>query len=93
MTRPIGDGSILFSTKKLMMEESLAMEARIIEIAQRISGLREILELSQEEMAAKVNVSLETYQSYESGESDFGFTFLYECAKVFGVDIVELLTG
>lgn len=69
------------------------METKIKEIAERIKGLREILEISQVEMAERTEVSLEEYIAYESGESDFGFTFLYECAKVFGVDIVELLTG
>lgn len=69
------------------------MEAKIKEIAERIKGLREILELSQEEMAERTDVNLEEYRAYENGDSDFGFTFLYECAKVFGVDIVELLTG
>lgn len=69
------------------------METRIKEIAERIKGLREILEISHVEMAERTEVSLEEYKAYEGGESDFGFTFLYECAKVFGVDIVELLTG
>ena len=69
------------------------METKILEIAQRIRGLREILDITQEEMAAKTDVSLELYREYESGEKDFGFTFLYMCAQEFGVDIVELLTG
>lgn len=69
------------------------MEAKIREIAERIRGLRQILEISKEDMAKNTNVSLSEYESYESGESDFGFTFLYDCAKIFGVDIVELLTG
>ncbi len=69
------------------------MEAKIKEIAERIYGLRILLELTQEEMAKKTDTSLEQYKQYESGEADFGFTFLYDCAKAFGVDIVELLTG
>lgn len=69
------------------------METKIKEIAERIKSLREILEISQEEMAEKTDTPLEEYRQYESGDSDFGFTFLYECAKIFGVDIVELLTG
>jgi len=64
-----------------------------MEIAQRIKGLREILELTPQQMAQYTDVTLEEYLEYESGNQDFGFTFLYECAKVFGVDIVELLTG
>lgn len=69
------------------------METKIMEIAQRIRGLREIMEISQESMAEQVGLDLRQYLAYENGESDFGFTFLYECANVFGVDIVELLTG
>lgn len=69
------------------------MEAKIKEIAERIRGLREILEISQEEMAERTDVQLDEYRQYERGDVDFGFTFLYECAKIFGVDIVELLTG
>ncbi|WP_249281648.1 helix-turn-helix domain-containing protein [Ligaoa zhengdingensis] len=69
------------------------MEARLVEIAQRIRTLREILEIPVEEMAAKTNVTVEEYTRMESGESDFSFTFLYECAKVFGVDLMEIVTG
>lgn len=69
------------------------METMIAEIAMRIKALREILDISPAEMAKQTDTSLEQYEAYERGESDFGFTFLYECAKVFGVDIVELLTG
>lgn len=69
------------------------METRIKEIAERIKGLREILEISQADIAERAGVSLEEYMAYEGGVSDFGFTFLYECAKVLGVDIIELLTG
>lgn len=69
------------------------MSAKLMEIAQRIRGLREILEITKEDMAKRTDVSLEQYVAYETGENDFGFTFLYKCANVFGVDIVELLTG
>lgn len=69
------------------------METRLAEIAQRIRTLREILEFSVEEMAEKTGVSVEEYCQAETGESDFSFTFLYECAKVFGVDLMEIVTG
>ncbi len=69
------------------------METRIAEIAERIKTLREILELSVEEMAKATGISADEYVQLESGNSDFSFTFLYRCAEVFGVDLVELLTG
>ncbi len=69
------------------------MEPRIIEIAERIRTLREILELSVEELARVTDVTVEEYILLESGKADFSFTFLFKCAERFGVDIVELLTG
>lgn len=69
------------------------METKIIEIAERIHALREIMEISVEDMAEAVGLSVEAYLQYEQGECDFGFTFLYKCAEKFGVDIIELLTG
>lgn len=69
------------------------MEPRIIEIAERIRTLREILELSVEQMAKVTDVTVQEYTLLESGKADFSFTFLFKCAERFGVDIVELLTG
>lgn len=63
------------------------------EIAQRITTLREIMEIPAEEMAQAAGISVGEYLECESGKSDFSFTFLYNCAQRFGVDIVELLTG
>lgn len=64
-----------------------------MEIAIRIRELRDILGITEEEMAKKTDVTVEEYREYEGGARDFSFTFLYECARTFGVDIVELLTG
>ncbi len=69
------------------------MDTRIIEIAERIRGLRSILEISLEKAAAATGITPEEFREYEDGCKDFSFTFLYKCAELFGVDIVELLTG
>ena len=69
------------------------METKIKETAERILALREIMDFTQEEMAAASDVSLPDYRALESGERDFSFTFLLKCAQKFGVDMVELLTG
>ena len=69
------------------------METRIVEIAERIKGLREMMDITPEEMAEAAGVELEEYLKHENGEQDFGFTFLYKCADKLDVDIVELLTG
>ena len=69
------------------------METRIVETAQRIKGLRELLEISPADMARATGLTEEAYLKHENGECDFSFTFLYNCADKLGVDIVELLTG
>lgn len=69
------------------------MDTSIIEIAERIKGLRELSDYTPEEVAEAVNVPLEKYLEYESGTCDLSFTFLNNVAAKLGVDIVELLTG
>ena len=69
------------------------MENQVLLIAKRIKELRLITGKSPEEMAAVTNVPLEEYLKSEEGENDFSFTFVHNCAKAFGVDITELITG
>ena len=63
------------------------------EIAERLKGLREMLELTAEDMAEVTGLSADEYAQYETGERDFFFFLLYNCAEKFGVDVTELLTG
>lgn len=63
------------------------------DIANRIRSLREDNDLTIEDMAAATGRSAAEYAARESGEMDLTFTFVYKCAKKFGVDVVELLTG
>ena len=69
------------------------METRVAEIAERIRGLREMMDMTPAEVATAVGVSEEEYLNCENAKTDFNFTFLYKCADLFGVDITELLTG
>jgi len=69
------------------------MENNIAQVAQRVKGLRQILDIPAEEMARVAGVALAEYLSCEAGERDFSFTFLFKCAQRFGVDISELVTG
>jgi len=69
------------------------MELQVREIAERIRALRDILDLSEKEMAEHIGCTVEEYKNAEQGETDFSFTFIYKCAEKFGVDMIELLTG
>lgn len=69
------------------------MSEQVRLIAARIKELRQINGLSDEKCASALNVSLETYRMYESGNYDIPVGFLYELSKFFGVELTELLTG
>ena len=68
-------------------------DPNIKEVAQRIRLLREDCDLTMQEMADATGRSVAEYAAQESGDQDLSFTFLYKCAKVLGVDVIELLTG
>lgn len=63
------------------------------EIGLRIEGLREACDVTQEEMASELGVSLETYQNWESTGADVPISAIYHMAKTFGVEFTEILTG
>ena len=63
------------------------------EIGQRIEGLREACDVTQEEMAADLGVSLETYQNWETTGADVPISAIYHMAREFGVEFTEILTG
>ena len=69
------------------------MEPIIAEVAERVKAMREMCDISVEEMAEIVGKTPEEYLEYESGKLDFSFTFLYKVAQKCGIDMVELLTG
>ncbi|MFT3950831.1 MAG: XRE family transcriptional regulator [Oscillospiraceae bacterium] len=69
------------------------MQYNMKEVAQRLKGLRISCELSVEDFCEKTGISAEEYEKIEAGEKDFSVTFLYKCAELFNVDLIELLTG
>ena len=71
----------------------MTIDPKIPEIAERIRALREMCEYTTAEMAEATDISVEEYESLESGEQDFCFTFLYKCADKLGVDLMEIVTG
>ena len=66
---------------------------KLLEIGTRIKEMREIFNLSQQDMATKCEVSLEDYCAYENGKIDLPFTFIHKCALAFGIGITDLLEG
>lgn len=63
------------------------------QIAERLSGLRDALGMTVEQMAFKYGMTTGEYLRYESGECDIPLSFISRVAKVFGVNTTALLSG
>ncbi|MBR1561140.1 MAG: AMP-binding protein [Clostridia bacterium] len=65
----------------------------LYEVGTRIKALREIAGYSVVHMADQTGLDVETYLKYEAGMADLPFTFIHNCARIFGVDITDLMEG
>ncbi len=69
------------------------MNSQVLEVARRIKELREIVEMTVEQVAEELNLSADEYSKYENGELDIPISVIYGVANVLGVDSTVLLTG
>ncbi|MCQ2504911.1 MAG: XRE family transcriptional regulator, partial [Saccharofermentans sp.] len=76
-----------------MAETEMNMSEKIMEIADRVKGLRLDMELTTAEMAEKMGMSEAEYLTYEKGEMDFNYSFLSKFASLAEIDIQELMEG
>ena len=69
------------------------MDEQIKQIAERLKGLRDALDLSIEEVAADCSLSVEEYQALESAEIDPSVSLLQRIARKYGITLDELMFG
>lgn len=69
------------------------MQEKSKEIGSRVMELRELSDITIDEMAQALEIPVENYQNYESGEEEIPASALYEIANKFKVDLGLLLTG
>ena len=69
------------------------MNKEIAEIAARMKDLREIAEMSAESVAEKLGIDQDLYLQYEGGTADIPMGFLFEFAKLFHVELSDILSG
>jgi len=77
----------------MKQQMTAGLDLKLLEMAGRIRELREIVGLSEQDMAQLTDVSLEEYRQCEAGLSDLNFAFIYRCAKAFGVDVTDIIEG
>ena len=63
------------------------------EIGERLQGLREACDVTAQEMADELSVTLETYLGWEATGADIPISAIYHVARSFGVEFTEILTG
>ena len=69
------------------------MNEQIKQIAMRLQGLRDALNLTIEEMAKEVDLPLSVYMAMEKGETDFSVSTLQGIATHFHISLDELMFG
>ncbi|WP_029906248.1 helix-turn-helix domain-containing protein [Prevotella sp. 10(H)] len=67
------------------------MNIDIKEIGQRLKGLREALDMTQEEFAASCSIPLNEYIEYETGDKDLTISVLKGIADIHNVDMSVLM--
>ena len=69
------------------------MNEQVRMVSDRIRELREIFDITVEEMARETGVEPEKYIGYETSGEDIPISALYHISQKFGVDLSEILTG
>ena len=69
------------------------MNEQIKQIAERLAGLRDALEITPKEIASVCNISTEDYLRLESGNVDISVSLLHQIAQKYGVELTTLMFG
>lgn len=69
------------------------MNDQIKQIAERLRGLREVLELTAEELTRESEICLEEYQKAETGEYDISVSMLQKIARRYNIALDALMFG
>lgn len=70
-----------------------SMNETIQQIAARLKGLREVLNLSVEQVVADCQLDKQAYLGYESGLEDIPVGVLHTIAHAYDIELTALLTG
>ena len=69
------------------------MNDHIKQIAARLRGLRDVLELTEQEVAESCNLTVEEYQAMESGTKDISVSALQMIARRYDITLDVLMFG
>jgi mannose-6-phosphate isomerase-like protein (cupin superfamily) len=69
------------------------MEEQIRQIAERLKGLRDVMDISVEDAAGACGITTDQYLAFESGKIDIPVSVLHNISRKYGVELTVLLTG
>jgi len=69
------------------------MEEQIRQIAERLKGLRDVMNVTVDEVAEACKITTDQYLGYESGKIDIPIGVLHNIAHKYGIELTVLLTG
>lgn len=69
------------------------MDDQIKQIAERLRGLRDVLELTAEDIARDCDISAEEYRLAETGDFDISVSMLQKVARQYGIALDALMFG
>ena len=87
----ISDEPVIINHSSLNNNQS--MDDQIRQIAERLRGLREVLELTAEDIARDCEISAEEYRLAETGDYDISVSMLQKIARQYGVALDALMFG
>lgn len=69
------------------------MDEQIKQIAERLRGLRDAMELTTEELASDCGIDRQEYEQAESGEHDISVSMMQQIARHYGIALDALMFG
>jgi transcriptional regulator with XRE-family HTH domain len=72
---------------------NIIMDEQIRQIAERLRGLRDVLELTADDIARDCDISAEEYRLAETGEFDISVSMLQKIARHYGISLDALMFG
>lgn len=69
------------------------MNEQIKQIAERLAGLRDVLEISPEDIAQVCNLSKDDYLLLETGTVDISVSILHQISQAYGIELTTLMFG
>ncbi|MCQ2975824.1 MAG: XRE family transcriptional regulator [Bacteroidales bacterium] len=71
----------------------MILNEQIKAIAERLIALREVLDLSLEDVSAKTGISPEQIAKFESGESDIPMSYICDVAQAYNIQPSAIISG